>query len=43
MYLAPGATYEYAWYDRMDNRVKDGGYYDSYWGDYYESSSSMRL
>ena len=24
----------------MDNRVKDGGYYDAYWGDYYESSSS---
>ena len=39
-YLALGATYEYAWYDHMDNRVKDGGYYDSYWGDYYESSSS---
>ena len=39
-YLALGATYEYAWYDHMDNRVKDGGYYDYYWGDYYETSSS---
>lgn len=39
-YLALGATYEYAWFDHMDNRVKDGGYYDSYWGDYYETSSS---
>lgn len=39
-YLALGATYEYAWYDHMDNRVKDGGYYDSWYGDYYETSSS---
>ena len=39
-YLALGATYEYAWYDRMDNRIKDGGYYDSWYGDYYETSSS---
>lgn len=37
--LALGATYEYAWYDHMDNRIKDGSYYD-YWGDYYETSSS---
>ena len=29
-YLALGATYEYAWYDHIDNRVKDGGYYDYY-------------
>lgn len=38
--LALGATYEYAWYDHMDNRIKDGGYYDYWYGDYYESSSS---
>ncbi len=38
--LALGATYEYAWYNHMDNRVKDGGYYDSWYGDYYETSSS---
>lgn len=39
-YLALGATYEYAWYDHMDNRIKDGGYYDAWYGDYYETSSS---
>lgn len=39
-YLALGATYEYAWYSHMDNRVKTGGYYDLYWGDYYETSNS---
>ncbi len=39
-YLALGATYEYAWYDHMDNRIKDGGYYDSWYGEYYETSSS---
>lgn len=39
-FLALGATYEYAWYDHMDNRVKDGSYYD-YWNDsYYDTSSS---
>lgn len=38
--IALGATYEYAWYNHMDNRVKDGGYYDSWYGDYYETSSS---
>ena len=38
--LAIGATYEYAWYSHMDNRVKNGGYYDYYYGEYYESSSS---
>lgn len=38
--IALGATYEYAWYDHMDNRVKDGGYYDAWYGDYYETSSS---
>ena len=38
--LAVGATYEYAWYNHMDNRVKNGGYYDAWYGDYYETSSS---
>ncbi len=38
-YLALGATYEYADYSTIDNRITDGGYYDV-WGDYYESSSS---
>lgn len=38
--LALGATYEYAWYDHMDNRVKDGGYYDDWYGTYYETSTS---
>ena len=37
--LALGATYEYAWYNHMDNRVKDGGYYDGYWDEYYGTSS----
>lgn len=39
-YLALGATYEYAWYDHMDNRIKDGGYYDDWYDTYYETSSS---
>lgn len=39
-YLALGATYEYADYGSCDNRVIDGGYYDEYWGDYQETSSS---
>lgn len=38
--LALGATYEYAWYNHMDNRIKDGGYYDGWTGEYYETSSS---
>lgn len=37
--LALGATYEYADYGSIDNRVNDGGYYD-YWGSFYEESSS---
>ena len=41
--LALGATYEYAWYNHMDNRMKDGGYYDGYWDEYYETSSSDDL
>ena len=27
----------------MDNRLKDGGYYDGYWDEYYETSSSDDL
>ncbi len=38
--LALGATYEYAWYNHMDNRIKDDGYYDYYYDTYYETSSS---
>ncbi len=38
--IALGATYEYAWYDHMDNRMKDGGYYDYWYDTYYESSTS---
>lgn len=39
-YLAIGAGYEYADYSAMDTRVIDGGYYDTWYGDYYDSSSS---
>lgn len=39
-YLAIGAGYEYADYSSMDTRVIDGGYYDSWWGDYYDHTSS---
>ena len=38
--LALGVTYEYADYGSMDSREKDGSYYDSWYGDYYETSSS---
>lgn len=27
----------------MDTRIKDGGYYDYYWGEYYESSTSDKV
>lgn len=36
--LALGATYEYADYGSIDNRVNDGGYYDPWYGNYYENS-----
>lgn len=39
-FLALGATYEYADYSNLDTRVNDGGYYDYWYGDYYETSSS---
>ena len=38
--VALGATYEYADYGTMDNRVNDGGYYDYWDGRYYESTIS---
>ncbi|MCI1245912.1 MAG: hemin receptor [Prevotella sp.] len=38
-YLALGATYEYADYGSIDNRVNDGSYTDWY-GDYYDDSHS---
>ena len=38
--LALGATYEYANYSKIDNRVKDGGYYDVWTGGYYDNTSS---
>lgn len=37
---ALGATYEYADYGSADNRINDGGYYDTWYGNYYEASSS---
>ena len=39
-WLALGASYEYADYGTTDTRINDGGYYDSWYGQYYESSSS---
>ncbi len=38
--LALGATYEYADYSAIDNRVNDGGYVDYWSGTYYDSSYS---
>ena len=38
-YLALGATYEYENYADINSRVNDGGYYDYYYNEYYESSS----
>lgn len=40
--VALGATYEFADYAHLDTRVNDGGYYDYYYDDYYETSSSDR-
>lgn len=41
-YLAIGAGYEYADYGSLDTRINDGGSYDWYYDEYYESSSSDR-
>lgn len=38
--LALGATYEYADYGTIDNRVNNGGYYDPVDGGYYDDSYS---
>lgn len=38
-YLALGAVYEYADYGATNPRVKEGDYYDGYWGTYYSDSS----
>ena len=37
-FIALGATYEYADYGTISTRIKDGGYYDSWSGSYYENS-----
>lgn len=39
-FLAIGAGYEYADYTSLDTRVIDGGYYDTWYGTYYDESSS---
>lgn len=39
-YLALGASYEYADYSSLDNRIIDGDGYDWWYDSYYESSSS---
>ena len=39
-YLALGASYEYADYSALDNRIIDGEGYDWWYDSYYESSSS---
>ena len=39
-YLALGATYEYEDYANINSRVNDGGYFDYYYGEYYESSTA---
>ena len=39
-YLALGATYEYSDYGSIDNRVIDGTFYDPWYGDAYDTSSS---
>lgn len=41
-YLALGASYEYADYGHIDSRYKTGGYYDYWYGDYYDESESDR-
>ena len=41
--VALGATYEYASYNAMQTRIKDGGTYDWYYGTYYESSHNDRV
>ncbi len=40
--LALGASYEYADYSDCKTKISNGGYYDDYWGDYYEDNISDR-
>ena len=42
-YLALGATYEYEDYGSIKTRVIDGDGYDSWYGDYYQTSSNDRV
>lgn len=41
--IALGATYEYENYANINSRVNNGGYYDYYYGQYYESSSPDKI
>lgn len=41
--LALGATYEYADYSSMKSRINTGGYYDDWYGDYYEESENDKV
>ncbi|MCR5131081.1 MAG: hemin receptor [Prevotella sp.] len=41
-YLALGASYEFADYAHLDSRNKTGGYYDYWYGEYYDESESDR-
>ncbi len=42
-FLALGATYEYEDYAHISTRLNDGGYYDSWYGEYYESTKADKL
>lgn len=39
-YLALGLTYEFEDHSTLDSRINDGGYYNDYYGTYYETSSA---
>ena len=39
-YLALGLTYEFEDHSTLDSRINDGGYYNEYYGTYYETSSA---
>lgn len=42
-YLALGLTYEFEDHSTLDSRINDGGYYNDYYGTYYETSSADKL
>ena len=42
-YLALGASYEYSDYSDCKVKVNNGGYFDDFWGDYYEDNRNDRL